>query len=377
MTKKFTLPLQKSQNCPIQLLELDKSNPRLQTGVEVAIKSNEELIETLADIASLDELISSICTNGYLNLEPLIVIGEKDEGPFTVLEGNRRLAAITCIRNPTLAESVGVKLPKSIPAKALETTNEVLCYRVEKEDDARSFIGFKHINGPQRWDAYAKAKYITDWYKRGGGTISISEIAQQMGDTNDTLRSYIYAILLLDQAAEAKLWSIKDRSNPGRFAFSHFYTALGRKEYQNHLGLQGSWSDTPPIKPLQEARLPQLAEVLSFIYGSKPSDQPALVRSQNPDLKDLGLAIADDKARLILKSKGSLDDARDQMKTPSLAFFDAILGASLRLKKAMDLLPKYDGSDFETNIQIEELFEQADTIKTMVSKKKGYKGNAA
>lgn len=65
------------------------------------------------------------------------------------------------------------------------------------------------------------------------------------------------------------------------------------------------------------------------------------------------------------------------MKAPSLAFFDAILGASLRLKKAMDLLPKYDGADLETNIQIEELFEQADTIKTMVSKKKGYKGHAA
>ena len=377
MKKIFKLPLRQSQNCPLNLLELDKNNPRLQTGIDVEIKSNDDLIETLANIASLDELVSSICTNGYLNLEPLIVIGKNDIGPFTVLEGNRRLAAILCIQNPALGDQIGVKIPNSISKRVLDSINEILCYRVENEEEARSFIGFKHINGPQRWDAYAKAKYITDWYKRSNGTVAISEIAQQMGDTNDTLRAYIYAILLLEQVTEEKLWSIKDRMNPGRFAFSHFYTALSRKEYQNYLGLQGTWSDKPPLKPLPEEKLPELSEVLSFIYGSKSSDQPALVKSQNPDLKDLGLAIVDEKARLILKSKGTLEDARDQMKAPSMAFYDAILTASLRLKKAMDLLPKYDGSDIQTNSQIEELFEQADTIKTMVSKKKGYKEHVA
>lgn len=377
MKTKFKLPFKVSTNCPFELLELDKRNPRLQTGVDLNTSTKAHLLETLADIASLDELVSSICTNGYLNLEPLIVIGPNDDGPFIVLEGNRRIAAITAIRSPDIAVEAGIKIPKSIPKSVIDSTNSVLCYRVKEEQEARAFIGFKHINGPQRWDAYAKAKYITEWYKASYGKISISEIAEQMGDTNDTLRSYIYALLLLEQVTDAKLWSIKDRYNPGRFAFSHFYTALGRKEYRQHIGLEESWSDTPPLTPLKEDKLPKLAEVLFFIYGSRSSDQLALVKSQNPDLKDLGLALIDEKARFVLKSKGTLDDARDQMKAPSVAFFDSIISASLKLKRAMDLLPKYDGSDREINTQIDELFEQSDTIKTMVSKKKGYKSYAS
>jgi ParB-like nuclease domain len=344
----FSLPLKTSKNCPIELLYLDNTNPRLQTGLDNSSDSEDALISTLADIAALDELITSICTNGYLNLEPMIVIGDDDQGPFKVLEGNRRLATIKLIRNPNLAEKLRIKVPSNISSTIIQSTSEVLCYRVETEDDARAFIGFKHINGAQRWDAYAKAKYVTEWYKKGAGKIKISSIADCLGDNNDTLRTYIYSLLILEQAEAANLWTIRDRANPGRFAFSHISTAIGRTEYQEHLGL-GSWSDTPPLKPIAKDKLANLGEILSFIYGSKSSDQPALVKSQNPDLKDLGLAIAS-----------------------SEAFHDAIITANLKLRRAIELIIKYDGKDKAINSIVEEVFERADTLHTMNMKKKGY-----
>lgn len=371
----YSLPIGVSKECPVSLLNLDTTNPRLQTGVESNIDGEEELISTLGDIAALDELITSICTNGYLNLEPMIVIGTSDHGPFIALEGNRRLASIKLIRDAELANRLGIKIPKPVPKSAITSTENILCYRVKAEEDARAFIGFKHINGPQRWDAYAKARYVTDWYKKSKGKTKISDIAARMGDTNDTLRAYIYSILILEQAAEEKIWTIKDRTNTGRFAFSHFYTALGRKEYQEYLGLQGSWSDAPPMKPVAESNLQNLNDVLSFIYGSKPSDQSALIKSQNPDLKDLGLAIANTTARSILKSKGTLDDARDALKNASSAFQDTIVSANIKLKRAMDLIPKYDGSDHSINQVVDEVFERADILNTMIKKKKGYPKN--
>lgn len=373
----FTLPIGVSKECPFDLLRLDIENPRLQTGIEVDINSEDDLITTLADIAALDELITSICTNTYLNLEPMIVIGDSDQGPFRVLEGNRRLASIKLIRDAKLAERLDIKVPNKIPKTVLESTSEILCFRVKAEEDARAFIGFKHINGPQRWDAYAKARYVTDWYKKSRGKVTVSDIAARMGDTNDTLRAYIYSILILEQAAEEKLWTIRDRANTGRFAFSHFYTALGRKEYQEYLGLQGAWSDQPPLQPIAKSKLANLDEVLSYIYGSKSSDQPALVKSQNPDLKDLGLAIASDEARAVIKAKGSLDDARDALKSPNTAFQDAVIAANIKLKRAIDLIPKYDGSDRSVNTVVEEVYERADTLHTMTKKKKGYPKNAA
>jgi len=189
---KFTLRVGQSRDCPIDLLELDFNNPRLQTGVDLEIKDESELIRVLSEIAALDELVTSICTNGYLNLEPLIVIGNSSSGPFTILEGNRRVAAIKLIKNPTMAQQLGITIPLPIRPEVLKSIDKLLVYRVAKVEDARAFIGFKHINGPQRWDAYAKARYVTDWYKKSKRAVSIDTIENMMGDSNNTLRLYIY-----------------------------------------------------------------------------------------------------------------------------------------------------------------------------------------
>jgi hypothetical protein len=367
---KFSLPFKNSRPCPVELLELDLSNPRLQTGLEIDVETELDLIKELADIAALDELVISICTNTYLNLEPLIVIGSADSGPFKVLEGNRRLAAIKLIRDPELAAAVNVKLPSIISAEVRQSIQQLLVYRVENEEDARAFIGFKHINGPQRWDAYAKARYVTQWYKKEKTKLSVDTIAAKMGDNNNTLRAYIYSILLLDQVEGAGLWTISDKGNSGRFAFSHLYTALGRKEYQEFLGLDGGWSDKPPLKPLAPEKLPALAEALTFIYGSRTNDRPALVRSQNPDLKELGTAIVNRNALLILRNKGSLEQALDALKDPSEAFVDALTVANLRVSRAIAFLPKYPGGSEKVDTLIEEIYQQADTLHTMNLKKK-------
>jgi len=169
----YKLPIGQSKTCPVALLRFDLANPRLQTGTDISVTSEAELLRVLADIAALDELVTSICTNSYMNLEPLIVVGENDSGPFRVLEGNRRLAAIRIISDPALADSLSIKVPRPVRAEVLDSIKSVLVHRVKHPNDAREFIGFKHINGPQRWDAYAKARYVTDWYKGAAGTLDV------------------------------------------------------------------------------------------------------------------------------------------------------------------------------------------------------------
>src|SRR5476649_1060675 len=87
-----------ARGCPTKLLEFDRTNPRLLTGDDYGTSVDEDIIAALNEIAPLEEIITSICTNTYLDFEPLIVIG-KDGGPYRVLEGNRRLAAIKLISN--------------------------------------------------------------------------------------------------------------------------------------------------------------------------------------------------------------------------------------------------------------------------------------
>lgn len=365
----FTLPIARSKLCPLGLLKLDLENPRLQTGTDISPKNEDELLVVLADIAALDELVTSIVTNAYLNLEPLIVIGESDSGPFRVLEGNRRLAAVKIIRDERLARSLGIRLPGPVRTEVLESTAQLLVYRVRRAEDAREFIGFKHINGPQRWDAYAKARYVTDWYKNAKGAVGIAEIAARMGDNNNTLRSYVYSVLILEQAEDAGVWSIRDRANAGRFAFSHLYTALSRKEYQTYLRLTER-PDNPPIQPIDDQSIDRLGEVLTYIYGSKSSDKPALVRSQNPDLKHLGEALVNASSYAVLANGGTLEEALDEIKDPSEAFQDALVSANLRMRRAITLMPKYKGGKGEIDKLVYELFDQAETLRMKVDKRR-------
>ena len=112
-------------------------------------------------------------------------------------------------------------------------------YRVASREDARSFIGFKHINGAAKWDSYAKAKFAADWYR--DGAVSLTEIASQIGDKHDTVKRMVNAIYVLEQAQKAEIFRIDDRVNP-RFSFSHLYTALSRAPYMEFLGLDSAWA---------------------------------------------------------------------------------------------------------------------------------------
>ena len=88
------IPLNTITKVPVTWLALDRRNPRLFPASD---KPNEvDIIAQLYRSEDLGELLQSIAANGYLDIEPLIVLGEGQE--LTVLEGNRRLAAIRSAR---------------------------------------------------------------------------------------------------------------------------------------------------------------------------------------------------------------------------------------------------------------------------------------
>ncbi len=358
-----------TRGCPIELLEFDRTNPRLITGDQYQTASDEDIISALNEIATLDELITSITTNRYLDLEPLIVLGEST-GPFRVLEGNRRLATIKLILNPDLAKRCRISLPKNIDPAVIKSLETVTVWRVANESDAQAFIGFKHINGPHRWDAYAKARFVSDWYKRERSNgLTIDAIARQLGDDNDTIRAYISGILVLEQAEKNRLFEISDRHNKGKFAFSHLYTALNRSEYQNFLGLEQGWNRNPTIDPVPKQNEDKLKEVLRYMYGSKQDNFAPLVKSQNPDLKNVGEVINHPVALERIRSgSATLSMAHAEVRPAYEVFSEALGQAHLKLQQAVEALPKYNGEDTLLSIS-EEITQLADTLSTMMAKK--------
>ena len=150
------LPLSQSISVRTDRLVFDQQNARFTPNKKPDGTTDEDIIRFMDRTADLSELIQSIAASGYIKVEPMVVLQCRDQ--LTVLEGNRRLAALMCLRDPALAERSGVKLQK-ISTENRATLDEVLVWRVEDRASAQDLIGYKHINGLQPWDAYAKAQF--------------------------------------------------------------------------------------------------------------------------------------------------------------------------------------------------------------------------
>ena len=186
----MTLPdIEKPRKVPVASLRLDRENPRLTGGA--GHLTDEALVAELYRSAELDELLQSMSSNGYLDIEPLVVMEGPNNGELVALEGNRRLAAVRLLSEPDFVTRIRSRegLPLTIPAipESLRPTFErVTVYRVSDRTQARPLIGFKHINGPQKWDAYAKARFAAKWYK--DTDVGLDEIARAIGDRHDTIK---------------------------------------------------------------------------------------------------------------------------------------------------------------------------------------------
>ncbi len=355
-----------------ELIESDKlifniNNPRLFGESDNDLEEDVEIIRVLSRGSDIAELVISILKNTFVDFEPMVVI-PAEGNTYRVLEGNRRLAAIKLLKDPSLAnelsQDLGYKIDQPVPPKVLESLREASVIIVEDEADAQAYIGFKHINGAHKWTSFAKAKFVTDWYKQD---MPIDDIAKKVGDKNLTVKNLIAGMLVLEQAQNEQLFSINDRTKRGVFGFSHLYTALNRKEYQAFLGIESKWMDTPNENPIKKESLKNLEIALKYMYGSKPDGIDSVIRSQNPNLKQLGIVLSNPVARAKLIETNDLSTALEETEEKSALFERSLISAHTHLQKAFGNVTDYGGS--------QELFTVAEDmskkITAMISIMKG------
>ena len=359
---------------PVECLRLDRRNPRLAGRADHGC--DEALIAHLYRSAELDELLLSMSINGYLDIEPLVVMNGSD-GRLVVLEGNRRLATIRLLCEPELVarirrdEGLNLSVPE-IGDGVRSTFKEATVYRVTDRNQARPLIGFKHINGPQKWDAYAKASFAASWYR--DADVGLDEIATSIGDRHDTIKRMVVGIYVLEQATCEKLFDIGDRV-PRKFNFSHLYTALARSQYMEYLGLPRGWTHyDPEPNPVPEQKLPALRRVLRWIYGSKSDDEKPVVRRQNPDIKRLGEVLAKPEAVHELRVTRNLDRAHEVAEPVTARFTKSLIDARRALQVAVGSVRAYDGRDGSLLEVSEDIKETADVLHSRMKEKHGKAG---
>ncbi|MCY4369414.1 MAG: hypothetical protein OXF41_08320 [bacterium] len=342
---------------PTAELHFDRRNPRLF--LEEDLKedlSDSDLIRLLWRDFAVDEVALSIGHNGFFGHEPLFATLE--EGRRVVVEGNRRLAAVRLLVDPDLREAIGAT---DLPQISLERKQELEFLPVIEceRGEVWQFVGFKHVNGPQAWQSYAKAQYVA-WVHNDLG-VPLPDIARRIGDRHATVRRLYRGLMALLQAEHSGVFDREDRWKK-HFSFSHLYTGLGYSNIQAFLGIDDEHSFRPDPVPNDHVR--DLGDLCLWLYGRKSTSTQPVVRSQNPDLRNLDSALGSSRGVVALRRGLPLEVVLEIAAGDEVLFKEALIAARHELQQARGKQLTGDAGDLDTLQIANEVFDLADRLVT-------------
>ncbi|OAI84168.1 hypothetical protein AYO36_13470 [Exiguobacterium sp. KKBO11] len=140
-------------------LKLDYENPRFSL---FKFSNEKEIINHLLEYENLYELIDSYLKKGYMTLGERVIVLETDE-EYTVLEGNRRIAAIKAIFiHQSLLKTTYREKVKRFKSEDFQ----VDCDIVYDRNDANYKIASKHISSIKSWKSIEKYVYYFNMYNK-------------------------------------------------------------------------------------------------------------------------------------------------------------------------------------------------------------------
>ena len=148
-------------------LLLDAENPRLGKPDQGSRWTQNSILQQFASHAKVQSLGEDIATKGLNPSKRPIVMPAADKAKsYTVLEGNRRLAAVRLIGEPRLAGegSSAAKTFRSLAKHASKMPDEVECVIVKNREEADHWIRMEHGLGKDgtstlEWGPSEKSRY--------------------------------------------------------------------------------------------------------------------------------------------------------------------------------------------------------------------------
>ena len=244
---------------PFDELILDDENPRLPERLHRQPQS--EILRYLYEQGALEELAYSYRDNGFFPQEPLLVVREGEEDTYTVVEGNRRLAALKILHGSPEADDIvfaGIELS----VERLESLVEVPCVPVADRNQINAYVGFRHIGGLKTWPPEAKARYLLTEVQRlvdQDITDPFRELGRRVGSNAQGVRNPYLAIRLLIYAREEFGLNVNYVQD---HRFGVWLRCMNSADIRSHVGLSQARTYQEIEQALAGINRDQLAEVL-------------------------------------------------------------------------------------------------------------------
>lgn len=140
------MPTPNYQEIELEKLEFDQENYRIFFG-----KDQSDTLRLLVqkEDTNLVDMAKDIATNGLSPIDITAVVKKEGTDVYTVIEGNRRLAAIRLLENPSLADNQQIKNALSLTSEQYSRNpiKTILCTVMPNKETAMGWVDRKQGTG--------------------------------------------------------------------------------------------------------------------------------------------------------------------------------------------------------------------------------------
>jgi len=268
----------------------------------------EELLAFFLRNYELDEVAWSMAEHGYFEEEPLLtIVDEADSENRIVVEGNRRLATLILLTDPTARERLAIDGDwADLAALAADhALDSVPTRRYGSRDELLQYLGFRHVSGLMQWSADAKARFIYNLVREHG--YSFKQAARAIGSRSDAIRRQYVAWAVLAQSRQASA-----DVDAAVTSFGVFYRSLQNPGIRSFVHLSNGsdpWLDADETltAPLPDDGPERVEEFVGFVWG------PKRVIRDSRELDDLARVLSEPGPLAVLRLERKLDVALDEL----------------------------------------------------------------
>jgi len=273
---------------PLKDLLLDKENPRFGGNLSTP-EDQASLLDSIIEQHGINDLLASMSENGYFNTEPVVAV--EQDGKFTVVEGNRRVAAALILTNEDRArnhQKIREKWAPRIDQGKIKSLQEIPVSIFEKKSrELTAYLGTRHIRGNKPWDSYAKAHWMFELMLDSNLELTIKEAARLIGDQNpNTVKRILEAYILMRQLRDKRNYRpdssrVNGRGSNADYPFSWVYTSIGYENIRSWIDIAGVESsdkidsNTSVLK--SDKAYENSEKLVIFMFGSKIQDKMPVI----------------------------------------------------------------------------------------------------
>jgi len=345
-------------------LKFDPENPRfyrLETTDDI-----EKVIDEMVDKEGVRDLMVSIGQKGYFAGEPLLVVSKDGKAPFTVVEGNRRLAAVKLLNGQIPTPARRRQSISEIQKEAAEQDfpTELPCLIYTDRKDVLRYLGYRHITGIQEWDALSKAKYLLElrntFYADLERPAQLKALANDIGSNSAYVGSLLTALAMYQKASDKNFFNLPINSND--VEFSYLTTALGYRAIVDWLGLEDK-------KDLDIVNINDEHLELTFAWFFSKDRMGKTILGESRNLTELAAVVQHPKAVAVLKDTGRLADAYLFTDGPSEALEAALRQAIEKVSVAWRMVPDIPKMEYVHGELARDIFEHAKSLRNAITSK--------